>query len=264
MITSCTTESYFKHLLKPFCPFHTSQARVSKIFYCALGLTIAGLAVYRLLSQRSVSIGETSPKKTQMAEIFESEGQIKALTEINGVKIEIIEGRAEPHRSESPRGFLPSFLKLKSSLSRSWEEARKFGVTHIEMADILDKICEPYKDKPSGFQTTVTLDLKALCPKLLGDNPQNLQITVSRCPEKNIRDTDIFRPYRTESTYNSYFEIEIENPSSGSKIIWTPVRGSFIRKYGFYSLGIDFIDRMSVLTGKTKEKLILEVYHGQK
>jgi hypothetical protein len=42
------------------------------------------------------------------------------------------------------------------------------------------------------------------------------------------------------------------------------MRGAFIRNYGFYSLGIEFLDMMSVLTGKTNEQLILEVYHGKK
>ncbi len=249
MITSCTTQSYLKHLLKPFCSVHPSQAKVAKIFL-TLGLVLAGLTVYRLLSQRSIK----PLYKDRIAEVLDSEEQVQTLKQISGVPVINIEQRAF-NREESSRNFLNPTGSLLDSLKLSWAQAKKMGITHIKVADILDKICQLLKSQPDGFKAIYPLNLDTPFSKFLIDKPQSLNIKVFKASmDRHILDKDIFRPDGVGFTYST-IEIEIENLSSGSKIIWTPIRGDYIRKYGFYSLGIEFVDLVSVLTGTSKEQL---------
>ncbi|HUD00847.1 MAG TPA: hypothetical protein VMR37_00810 [Rhabdochlamydiaceae bacterium] len=245
MVTSCTSSSYNKLLQNPLCSVYALQTRIAKIFYLVIG-SIIGLIIYRLLTDRSVSL---KPPPTRMGEVLEFEEQVQALTEtseINGVSIKTIELLAQAHFCHD---HLLDHLKL------SWEYARKLHVTHIEIANVLDAICVPYKDCPHGFTTTVSQQLPLHLSKLSVDTPQSLTITVFRhMDEKPMNDIDIFRPNSTPMN-NSCIGIEIWNPTSGSRINWTPIRGEFIRKYGFYFLQIEFLQVTSVLTGRVRSEL---------
>lgn len=236
MVTSCTTPSYVKHLTNPFCLVHPTQAKATQIFYLCVILGVV-YGVYRALSDRTVA-----PKKETSLDVGSSkysEEQIRKLAKIE-ISFETLEKRVKASK------YLDSYDTIKRSLQKSWEQADKLGVSHSKIADFLMQFCEQCRVLAIGSSIPVELEFEL---SWFTEGPQS--VIVRRV--QNVMEKDIFSPKDEEEI--SIFAIEIYNPKVQAKVIWTPMRGAFIRNHGFYAREITFLSSMQVLTGKTLEQL---------
>lgn len=244
------------HLWHPFCPHQPLSSKVTNVFFLALGVVV-GCMVYRAI-RRSFVVAPPLPKPPVEIDrdippflttsivlsslTIQSEGDISKLPQIVGLSIDTLERRARP-ASETAQGFMENKDSLLDVIRKNWQQAKKAGIPHAEIADHLRHLVETARKSPG----------KLIRYNFKKSDPENMPafLVVVRVKNDNF-DTDIFRPLVAKKEVGaSNEEALIINPSVHNKYIrWTPIRERYIREFGFYSVGMDFETVLQVLQGK--------------
>lgn len=281
--TRCTQTDHDHLFIHPFCPNRSLLQKIASVVFHVLTLGIPLIVVQlvrccfprkatphtetALPAQALTSVQTATPIKIdRMATEIESEEAIQALTEINGVPLDIIEKRARPavyDRDEGTRtggeaysGFLGTNESLKEVLLQDWRTVRKMGVSHIELAGHLGNIVNQAAGLGS-YHTEVTFTYDSA---ILKAKHQTLSVTYGMHKGEQ---TDIFRKttdQEYEGAWNGY--CHITNKTTGAHVQWSPGVQQYISKYGFYEGGgkknayrVDPISLFSILTGRTEAEL---------
>ncbi len=265
------------HFLRPFCSQQTSSEKIQKVFLFALGAVIVWIYFRpnaksftprtselpsEAVAKKPIDKASTffRPKSTPLQPVpssstlstpfLKSADEIDQLPQKLGVSLDIIQRRAKPASlkgGDTFKGFLDQNDSLLAVIKKDWEQVEKEKITHAQVADHIHNILEAAR-KTQGVAVSYDMEKSDGVPS---DVIPKFSVVFFTKSEQET-DTNIFRPEDARREEGSSTEEAIIcNTAVPCKYIrWTPVRESYIRLYGFYSLGMELEIILGILKGK--------------
>jgi hypothetical protein len=238
-------------------PVRQSSQR-NRLVAWTIGALALSLLAYMIFS------GPHSQNNNLTATDISNPGEIDTMTHLGGLPVVLLQNPGcdvfiSILGKEFPNSWHNRLLEgndlLKDVLKRDWKVVAALGITHIKIANILEKLLTRANSK-------ITYDPSELKNDLLGCNFNTQVLNIEEGLKLGCSQSDPFYMINKNWKYplDPYMchSLKIENPSTGQKIEFSPGMIDLIRKFGFYAGGtyrVDPVQLIAILTGQDSTAL---------